>query len=80
MNTVKLSDLVTKKEAVDLTQFVKDNQADCASDGAVVPTTKNLVLKWLDNNHQVTDRMHKLEIIKSYGCYLLIYALRLDDV
>lgn len=78
MKNVKLSDLVTKKEAVDLTQFVKDNQADCANDGVAVPTTKNLVLKWLDNNHQVTDRMHKLEIIKSYGAYVLIYLLNLE--
>jgi len=78
MNTVKLGDLLSKKEALDLLHFVKDNQADFESNGEEPPTTKNLVMKWLDNNHQVTDKMHKKEIIKSYGCYLLIYWLGLE--
>ncbi len=78
MNNVTIRDLMSKKQAKDLIQFVKDNQAEAENDGSPVPTTKNLILKWLDNNHSVTERMHKNEIIKPFGAYLIAYMLELD--
>lgn len=78
MKSITLGDLMSKKQAKELIQFVGDNQAEAENDGDPIPTTKNLIMKWLDNNHDVTEKMHKHEIIKPYGAYLLAYLLKIE--
>lgn len=70
MTTIKISDLVTLKEASELVDYVSRGKRNGKN-------TQNMILKWLDKQPLVMDRFRQHGVIKAYGSLLLEYHLKL---
>ncbi len=64
-----LSDLITQTELTDLREVVRIRKPG--------QSVHNVVMKWLDNNPEVTKRFVRHGVIKAYGAYVFEYYLNL---
>lgn len=68
--TIKLGDLITEQEIMDIREYVRDKRSIPNP-----PTVYNCIMRWLDMNKPVLERFRKHGILKAYGAYAFEYYL-----
>ena len=71
--TIKVEDLVNRKQAKSLLDFVKRSRNKQGS-----PTVHNIIMQWLDDQPEVMKNFAKHGVLKAYGAYALEYFLQIS--
>jgi hypothetical protein len=70
MKTVRLSDLLTEDEVINLRMFVTVNM-----DG--IPRVKDRVLAWIRQRPEVMEKLNKHALLHEYAAWMFAYYLGL---
>jgi hypothetical protein len=67
---IRLAELITEEESVNLTMFVQINADNH-------PTPFKAILAWLDSKPEVLSRFEEHGVLKEYGAWVLFAYLQL---